>query len=197
MPAGKLPTRPVAATCPNCRSRFMYRPAAAAASQEAGEGDAGKPRYRDDLHLIKAEVVSFYADMFGRHRSNFRFIALLLVLYGLMYFIVTSIYYLRLKSGGKPVAGLAEYLLIAGSYVIFFPVMVMHSWKFTDTGSGHLVDRVFGHRAIFAAVTASYIVLLLVNPYFFGAEQVPLSLLVPVIASSLVPSLLHVLTDSL
>ncbi|NJC88434.1 MAG: hypothetical protein FIB02_07880 [Desulfuromonas sp.] len=202
VPLDKLPARPVAATCPNCRSRFMFRPAATSSPPEAnpsnrGQDGLGKPRYRNDFDIIRDELVSFYADVISRQKSNVLLVGLLLVLYGLMYFIVTSIYYMYIKSSGGPVAEVAEYLLVASSYVAFFPAMVMHSWKFIDAGSSHLVDRLFSYKSIFFLVTTSYALLLTVYAGLFGGSPMPLALLFPVIVSSLVPSLLHILSDSL
>ena len=197
MPVDKLPLRPVAATCPSCGSRFMFRPATPETGASKARGGAGQPRYRDDFDIIKAELVSGYADMLGRQKRNVTFIAVLLALYGLMYFIVTAIYYLYLKSNGRPVAEFSEYLLVACSYVAFFPAMVMHSWKFIDAGSQHLVDRVFGYKGTFFVVMISYAFLLAIHSHLFGGSQAPLGLLFPVIVSALIPSLLHVLTDSL
>lgn len=197
MPPERLPARPVAATCPRCGSRFMYRPVPPDGAAADGSGREGKPRIRTDYDLIKEEFFSFYANLFRGNRENAKFVALLFVLYGLMYFVVTAFYYYVNGGSGISPAGLSDYMPSLCMYVMFFPVVAIHSWKYVEMNSGHLVDQLFRYSSTFAAVTVCYALFLYVTSLFFSPGEMPLALVIPVVGSSLIPSLLHALVDSL
>lgn len=172
----------------------MFKPASD--SFDKGGAVASRPKYRNDYDIIKKDMLAFYVDVIGGQKNNASLIIVLFVLYGLMYFIVTSTHYFYMPPTYRHSAVLSEYLMVAGVFILFFPVMIMHSWKFIDAGSPHLIDRLFSCRSVFLAVTISYVVMLIVTLSIFSDVEMPLALTLPIIVSALVPSLLHALTDS-
>lgn len=195
VPLDKLPTRPVGATCPKCGSRFMFKPSEETPRRDTAGVD--KARYRDDYDIIKAEYVGFYKRLFSGQKHSLALILLIFVLYGLMYLIVTSVCYLNMKSRGSHVGSLSEYLQVVCLFALFYPAMIMHSWKFIDRSSRSIVDQLFSYKSVFIVVTIIYAMLLLITSHFLGSDEMPLGLVVPVIASALVPTFLHVFIDSL
>jgi len=192
MSLGKLPAKPVATTCPKCSCRFLFKPRNS--SVENGLG-ASRSKYRNDYDIIRKDVTGFYAEALGRQKKNASLILVIFTSYGLMYFIVTSIHYFFMPLAYRKSANISEYLMVLAVYVLLSPVIVMHSWKFIDTKSLHITDRLYSYKSVFFVTCISYVALLIVTSYFFSGLEMPLALIMPVIGSSLVPSFLHVFTD--
>lgn len=198
MHSDRLPTRPAAATCPRCSSRFMFRPAAGEQQDETSDRQNRKKlKYRSDYGLISDEFFSFYLNIARKHKNSLKIAAALFFGYGTMYFVVTSAYYLHDMPGQWPVGKFSDYLPTICSYLLFFPVIVLHSWKFITPAEGRILDQLFRYSSTFILVTVSYLVFLHITSYFFRGSDIPLALMIPVVLSSLVPSLLHVTIDSL
>jgi DNA-directed RNA polymerase subunit RPC12/RpoP len=196
----RLPTRPVAATCPKCSSRFMFKPVKATEKDTADIDDKHnlkKTKYRSDYNLISDEFFSFYTRIISEYKNSLKVVSLLFIGYGMMYFVITFAYFLRGTLGKWPVDKLSNYIPVICSYIMFFPVIVMHSWKFIEPNRGRIIDQLFRYSSTFIVVAISYMVFLYVTSYFFSGNEIPLALMIPVVLSSLVPSLLHVTMDSL
>jgi DNA-directed RNA polymerase subunit RPC12/RpoP len=196
----RLPTRPVAATCPKCSSRFMFKPVNKAEKNNADIDDKHslkKTKYRSDYSLISDEFFSFYSKIISEHKNSLKVITLLFIGYGMMYFVITGAFFLRGTLGQWQAGKIINYIPVTCSYIMFFPVIIMHSWKFIEPNSGRMIDQLFRYSSTFIIVAISYVVFLYITSYFFSGNEIPLALMIPVVLSSLIPSLLHATIDSL
>jgi hypothetical protein len=113
-------------------------------------------------------------------------------MYGLMYVGVTAAFYLYIKAKSGYSGDIYDFVQGVFVYALFFPVIIMHSWDFISADSPHFIERLHSNNYVFLMVMIGYAILLSITSLFFTEEEMPLALLIPVIASSLIPTILHV-----